>query len=214
MKNTQMLRNVLTSIGDRNIRSLVFLSAADVYGMEKRESAITEQSSTRPESYYGLSKLACESLLRLDQQRRWPATILRLPGVYGLGDNGRSIVGRLLLALHRGESLTITGSGATKRDYVFVDDVCRVVDVFLKNPVEDTANVATGNSTSINEYIKLIAKSLKVAPTIQHTAADPSREFDLHFDPAKLRQLLPDIEFTSPADGIAAYAASLTEQDA
>jgi len=208
-RNIAMVYHFVAALRDRQIRSVIFLSSADVYGMPPGEVPIREDTPPRPSSHYGVSKLSGEAILMVGKYRSWPCTVLRLPGAYGDGDRGRSVVGRIAEQLANGETIRITGDGSTQRDYVEVSDVCRLVHSLLKRPRTDVVNVATGASLSVGRMVELTAEALEVAPVVKHEATSSERDHDLIFDTSRLRSLCPDITFTPLEQGIRDYVSRI-----
>ena len=203
-KNVSMIQNILASLGDRSPGTVVFLSSTDIYGLPPIQLPVTEQTLPRPNNYYGIGKLTAEKLLAR-HIRKSPLTCLRLPGVYGPGDGGCSVIGRLAGQVHRGEPLHITSGGRPRRDFVYVDDVCRVIARAIAEPCPGTFNVATGQSASIREILEILASKLNREPQIADEAEQPTRDHDLVFDTARLRDGFPDIQPRDMETGITDY---------
>lgn len=209
-KNLGMLRNLLAALESRPPQSFVFLSSVDVYGLPPLESPINELTPTRPTTYYGLAKLASESLLHIGQPAVWrdaqtAVTCLRLPGVYGPGDRAASVVGRFHQQLSAGQPITLSGSGETIRDFVHVDDVCAAIEHFLQAESSTVVNVASGHAVSPLEAMRLIASRLDGEPQISWRPANPDRDHDLVFDITRLKQLAPQLSPRSLTEGIRDY---------
>jgi nucleoside-diphosphate-sugar epimerase len=116
LKNIEMVHNVCTSVPSAGVRSVVFMSSMDVYGIHFGPGAITEESDVNPRGYYGLSNLTSEMALTIELPSHSPTCILRLPGIYGRGDRGEDLVGGFVQTLLHGEPVKMTGEGAAKRD--------------------------------------------------------------------------------------------------
>lgn len=98
VRNIQMAHNFAAAATRGKLGGVIFLSSVDVYGRTP-ELPITERTVTAPANFYGIAKLTSELLLRRPGALNCPLTVLRLPGVYGPGDGGRSVVGRFLTRL-------------------------------------------------------------------------------------------------------------------
>ena len=62
-QNIKMLENIVLSI-NYNIKKFIFLSTIEVYGKNIKKKLLSENSITRPFSYYGKGKLKIERLLK------------------------------------------------------------------------------------------------------------------------------------------------------
>jgi UDP-glucose 4-epimerase len=173
---------------------LVYLSSAAVYG-DPLELPISEEHPTRPQSPYGLSKLQGEEILRnFTVVYGLKHTILRLFNVYGPGQNP-SYAGVITSFLEKalgGEPLIIYGDGEQTRDFIYVDDVARVVEFFIAEDVFDNEvyNVGSGKPVTIKELAKIIIKLVGRELPIIHA---PPRPGDIRHSVAnvsKLRKLV------------------------
>ena len=59
LKNITMVHNFTSSIPRSGLRSILFMSSADVYGMPPQTLPICEDTKLNPHGCYGLSKLIC-----------------------------------------------------------------------------------------------------------------------------------------------------------
>jgi UDP-glucose 4-epimerase len=62
--NVRIVQNLIAAAGKKKISRLAFMSSAAVYGEETHDTAITEETSVNPSSYYGIAKFTGECLLR------------------------------------------------------------------------------------------------------------------------------------------------------
>jgi UDP-glucose 4-epimerase len=212
-ENVTMVHNVARAAADNRLRSVVYLSSSDVYGMPPRMLPVNELTPARPTSHYGLAKLVGETIWHLHLDENVPVTVLRLPGVYGPGDGGRSVVGSFVRRLRAGAPVAISGRGDTHRDFLYVDDLCRIVDRFLTVPYEGMVTVAGGEPCSIRVILQRIAHVLNVPPSFEPRPASAARDHDLTFELTELRRLFPDLRMTALDDGIRRYAAFCEEEE-
>jgi dTDP-L-rhamnose 4-epimerase len=117
-----------------------------------------------PTSVYGATKLAQEYILRTwGQAFGVPISILRLQNVYGPGqsltNSYTGIVSLFARIARRGESIPTYEDGKMLRDFIFIDDVARAIDLAFKQPPQDarTIDIGSGAATSIAQLATLIA---------------------------------------------------------
>jgi len=211
LKNIQMIHSLGEVISHFSIQSIIYLSSVDVYGFPSE--TITENSPLCPRGYHGLAKVASEMMLDITPSFTMPVTILRLPGVYGLGDRQKSIVGSFVNQLSNNKPVTIYGDGSTLRDYVQVNDVCRLIEGFFHVPYRGRINVATGQVISIKDLVILIGKALGVSPQI-HFQMDRDVSFpkNLVFDISRLKKIAPEFQFTDIDEGITNYVHCMSKK--
>ncbi|MEQ8505312.1 MAG: NAD(P)-dependent oxidoreductase [Rhodospirillales bacterium] len=207
MDNLQMVENMIAAIESAPPRSVVFLSSVEVYGAPET-LPVTEQTPLMPTYRYAVGKIACELLLsRHCRQAGIPLAILRLPGVYGAGDNGVSIVGRLVSAASGGQPFTLMGDGNTRRDYIHVSDVARAAVQLADEGIDGTLNLATGDDRSLNDLIDLVSSHIGSCRITR--AAPAPGDFNLSFDVTAMNRILPGFSPIRIEDGIGNYAESV-----
>jgi UDP-glucose 4-epimerase len=204
-----MARNVALACRDVPIRALVYLSSVDVYGRSP-PLPIDEQTPVAPDSWYGLAKYCSEWILQDAGYLRFPVTVLRIPGVYGLGPYDRSVIGSMIGSLRSDRRLRVHGVGTVLRDYVHVQDLVEVIWRLQDTPRNGTINVCTGHSRSILALAETIRDTVAPDCPIVHDEDQPSRAFDLLFRNAKLRDWIPGVRFRSVEEGIQDYLSEAT----
>lgn len=137
----------------------IFSSTGGAIYSENAALPWSEHSKTEPSSPYGLSKLTIENYLRIaKEQHKLNYTILRYSNVYGarqnfLGEAG--VVSIFINKLLKNEPITIFGTGAQTRDFIYVSDVVEANIIAPNLPsYYQTYNVSTGIEISINELVQ------------------------------------------------------------
>lgn len=205
-QNIEMVKNFCEVVDQEKVQSIIFLSTCDVYGYPK--VPITEQTLSAPKNYYGIGKLVGEYIMGSVINPSIPVTILRLPGIYGAGDD-KSTINVLLNQLIQTGEVHINGDGSALRDYVDINDVCLLMEYFLYHPYAGRVNVATGQSISVKEIVNILADVLNITPQIKYTNQKLEAKNDLVFDISLLKQLVPNFQFIDLRQGIMNYVRSL-----
>ncbi|MEN3040526.1 MAG: NAD-dependent epimerase/dehydratase family protein [Bacteroidia bacterium] len=137
-----------------------------IYG-EKPHLPIPETETPRPESPYGIAKLAGEMYIQhFSRVHGFPYTILRLANVYGPRQNPHGEAGVVAIFTHKllkGESAFIYGDGEQTRDFIHVKDVVRAFLATLNAgscAYGQVLNVGSGKQTSVNTLYRLLAQSI------------------------------------------------------
>lgn len=208
-RNVEMVENLAASAPQGKLASVIYISSVDVYG-HSPPLPITEQTVPFPSGYYGTAKLAGEFLLRrFGAAVECPISVLRLPGIYGRRDKGRSVVGRFVRRIMEEETITLFGDGTALRDFVLADDLADLILNLFDNPFDGVLNVATGKSCTIRDVVQTIEQvcgrraRLEAAPTDKNVAGN------LVFDITHLRSTFPGFQLTSLSDGIENYVSGL-----
>jgi nucleoside-diphosphate-sugar epimerase len=131
----------------RGIR-LMFASSALVAGA--KTSRISRESPVNPDTSYARSKWIAEELMTSSGVS---GTVLRIGGIFGL--NGPSHLGlnRAIHSVLSGQPPELVGSGASRRNYIFVKDVAATIVDVLRPDVSGTHLVAGSETLSIHEML-------------------------------------------------------------
>jgi UDP-glucose 4-epimerase len=153
--------NILEACHEANVKKIIFASTSAVYG-DLETDLLSEDDFTVPISYYGVSKLTAESYIRLFYLLyRLPFTILRYGNVYGprqlpKGEGG--VIAVFLDRIKKREILTIHGDGEQTRDFIYVKDIVLANIAAIDRGHQETFNVSTSRTTSINQLTDYFKK--------------------------------------------------------
>jgi len=155
----------------------VFASSAAIYG-QPDSVPVPEDAPKRPNSPYGIEKLAGDQYVRMYADRYGlPAVALRYFNVYGpqQGHNQYAGVIRTFFEQARsGGPITVEGDGQQTRDFVHVDDVVRANLLAATSDARGTAfNVGTGRSTTIEELARTVRAVTDSDAEVTHTDPRP-----------------------------------------
>jgi ADP-L-glycero-D-manno-heptose 6-epimerase len=140
---------------------LIYASSAAIYGASTtfRED---NPAIERPLNVYGYSKLLFDRYVRQNREPADPQVVgLRYFNVYGPGEAHKGAMASVVWHLSRqlaetGEMRLFEGShgyddGEQRRDFIYVDDIVRIVLWFLAHPEKSGIfNAGTGASASFN----------------------------------------------------------------
>lgn len=195
---------------------LVVASSAAVYG-DSVSLPMAEEHPKSPLSPYGVSKLAIEHYVSLYHHLYGVrAACARLFSVYGPGQR-KLVVYDLMRRLTGDErDVVVAAPAEVARDFVFVDDVARALDVISlrAEATGEAYNVGSGVGTTLQELVSTIASVTSSTAHVRFSGelrpGDPARWFA---DVAKLRTLGMPMG-TSLADGLATTYEWYSEQSA
>jgi UDP-glucose 4-epimerase len=146
---------------EANVKKMIFFSSGGtVYG-NVDSSLISEQMVPRPQSPYGIGKLAIENYMRYFKNKHGLKYIVyRIANPYGPGQNIYGKQGVVPIFMHKflnKEPVTVFGDGNMVRDYLYIDDLMNmVVDSYSKNNLYDEYNIGSGNGKTVNDLLKAI----------------------------------------------------------
>lgn len=127
--NIMCLTNTLKVCEDLKIPRIIFSSTVWVYSVSKDRDYVSEDEDlpiTNSDHIYTTCKLACESIVKnYCSVRDIDYTILRYGIAYGPGCHPDTILSKFITNAINGVPLTITGTGDTYRNFLFVEDHAR-----------------------------------------------------------------------------------------
>ncbi|MDD2901488.1 MAG: NAD-dependent epimerase/dehydratase family protein [Syntrophales bacterium] len=145
--------NILQAAARVQVRKFIFASTGGaIYGDEAPVPA-RETDPPRPESPYGIAKLAVEHYLHFYHREHGIIPVsLRYANVYGPRQNGLGEAGVVAIFTEKflaGEQPVINGDGLQTRDFTYVGDIARANLLALSHPEAGSFNVGTGRETDI-----------------------------------------------------------------
>lgn len=204
-QNMAIIENVCKLLVAKPVKRLVFMSSAAVYGEETENRDIHEGTAVNPTSFYGINKFTGECLLRkiCSDVRKTSLVCLRPPLIYGPGDQGRTYgpAGFSAAALE-GQPITLWGDGSELREFIFIQDFCRIFELLLENSFEGVLNVASGVPYCFTDVVSVLKEYY---PQLDVRMRERTKnKVDNAFRADKIKALLPeDFLFTSLREGIA-----------
>jgi dTDP-glucose 4,6-dehydratase len=139
-----------TLSGDASFR-FVHISTDEIYGTLGADGLFTEESPFRPNSPYAATKAAADLLVRAYfETYRLPAMIVRPSNNYGPYQFPEKFIPLMITNLMEDKPVPIYGKGANVRDWVFVGDVCRAVDLIMHQGVPGEAYNVGGETEKRN----------------------------------------------------------------
>ncbi len=155
---------LMEAMRDTGVRRVVFTSSGALYG-EQAHQPIGEDQVPRPNSPYGVSKIAAEYYVAtLGALYQIETVALRIFNAYGPGQDlppsHPPVIPQLLRQAQTGGSLVIFGDGSQTRDFVYVEDVVdALVLAATAGDVNRAAiNIGSGQEISINELTACVAR--------------------------------------------------------
>ncbi len=160
-------------------RFIYFSSGGTVYGTPQN-IPIAESHPLDPKSSYGIVKVAIEKYLHMyGELYGVSSVVLRLANPYGprqmkIGVQG--VVATVLMSILQDKPITIWGDGKVIRDYIYIEDVMRLLLLVTDSAEIGTFNVGSGVGYSLLDILKTAAQITEKTPQVNYL---PSRNFDI-----------------------------------
>jgi nucleoside-diphosphate-sugar epimerase len=197
--HVSVLSTVLRRI---RFKSFLYLSSTRVYaGAETTaENQPLSVQPSNPDHLYNISKLMGEALCLSHPNPR--CRIARLSNVVGADDRSDNFLTSVVAeALQRGSVIFRTGASSA-RDFIDIEDVCRLLSMIATSGKERLYNVASGHNVTNGQLAQLVGQLARVrtefaldALLVTYPAIDTKRirqEFKFATSPfeASLRQII------------------------
>ena len=184
------------------------VSTDEVYGdlpLDQPDLFFTEDTPIHTSSPYSSSKASAD-LLVLAYHRTYglPVTISRCSNNYGPYHFPEKLIPLMIINALHDKPLPVYGDGLNVRDWLYVEDHCRAIDLILhKGTVGEVYNVGGHNEMKNIEIVKLICRTLgKPESLIQFVTDRKGHDRRYAIDPTKIHRELGWLPETKFADGI------------
>ena len=182
------------------------VSTDEVYGdlpLDRPDLFFTEDLPLTTSSPYSASKASAD-LLTLAFHRTYglPVTISRCSNNYGPYQFPEKLIPLMIMKALADESLPVYGEGLNVRDWLYVDDHCKAIDMIVHDGiVGEVYNVGGHNEKQNIEVVKTILNRLSKPETLITYVKDRAGH-DLRYaiDPTKISDALgwfPETDFES-----------------
>jgi UDP-glucuronate 4-epimerase len=184
---------------------LVYASSSSVYGNSARYPTVEDQLP-RPESPYGVTKLAAEHLVSLyGRSDALDCVSLRYFTVFGPRQRPDMAIFRLIRSAALQSEFTLFGDGTFERDFTFVDDIvaANLLAATRETPASAVYNVGGNTPVSMNDLIDAVADVVGRPPAI---VRGPVQAGDVRRTGAALDRIEADLGWrpqTSLREGLA-----------
>lgn len=199
---TQIL---LDAVNKYQIKSFHQVSTDEVYGdlpLDRPELKFNEESMLKPSSPYSASKAAADLLvLAYHRSFKTPVTVSRCSNNYGPYQHFEKLIPHMISLALCGKPLTVYGDGKNVRDWIYVDDHCRAIDMIIRGGKSgEVYNVGGGNEISNIGLVRMILSLLKKPEAlIEYVADRPGHDRRYAINSDKLSRSLgysPNVEFS------------------
>ena len=184
------------------------VSTDEVYGdlpLDRPDLFFTEQTPIHTSSPYSASKAGADLLVQAYYRTYGlPVTISRCSNNYGPYHFPEKLIPLMIANALNDKPLPVYGKGENVRDWLYVEDHCRAIDLIIRRgTVGEVYNVGGHNEMSNLEIVRLICKKLgKPESLIRFVADRKGHDMRYAIDPTKIHNELGWLPETRFADGI------------
>ncbi|CAB3696339.1 GDP-fucose synthetase [Achromobacter xylosoxidans] len=212
-KNLMIQCNVIRAAYAAGVRKLLFLGSSCIYPREApqpiREDALLTGPLESTNEPYAIAKIAGLKLCEAYQREHGARFICAMPtNLYGPHDNydlhSSHVLPALIRKFHEGreagaESVTIWGTGAPLREFLYVDDLAQASVMLMEHPdAEGIYNIGAGQDISIADLARLVARVIGYEGKIVYDTSKPDGTPRKLMDSSRVQALgwRPEISLT------------------
>ena len=175
------------------VSKFVHISTDEVYGSAPSGESFHENSPLNPSSPYSASKAAAE-MLSIAYHRTYgvPIVILRCTNNFGPRQSPEKFIPKTIIRALLGLRVPIYGSGQQIRDWTYVSDFCKAIDLAIEKGVNGQIyNVSARNETSNLELVTRILSILGKSSNLIESVDDrPGHDFRYSLNSDRIRKEL------------------------
>ena len=184
------------------------VSTDEVYGdlpLDRPDLLFTEDTPINPSSPYSASKASAD-LLVMAYHRTYglDVTVSRCSNNYGPYQFPEKLIPLMIANARCDKPLPVYGEGLNVRDWLYVEDHCKAIDLIIHNgTVGQIYNVGGQSEIKNIDIVKLICKALdKPESLITHVTDRKGHDMRYAIDPSKIHRELGWLPETSFSVGI------------
>ncbi|MCH5462503.1 dTDP-glucose 4,6-dehydratase [Lactobacillus sp. LC28-10] len=188
VEGTMALLDVAKEAG---ISKFIQISTDEVYGALGKTGYFTEESTLQPNSPYSASKASADMLARAYfETYGLDVSITRSSNNYGPRQHPEKLIPRMITRGLAGKTLPIYGDGQNVRDWLYVMDNCRAIDlVMCYGRAGEVYNIGGHNERSNNEIVRLICSELGISEDrIEYVADRLGHDWRYAVDSSKIER--------------------------
>lgn len=202
---TQVLMDACRKYGIKRYHQV---STDEVYGdlpLDRPDLFFTEETPVHTSSPYSASKAAADLLVQAYYRTyNLPVTISRCSNNYGPYHFPEKLIPLMIINALAEKKLPVYGKGLNIRDWLYVEDHCRAIDLILHKGREgEVYNIGGHNEKANIDVVRIILKEIgKGEELISYVADRKGHDMRYAIDPTKIHTELGWLPETSFADGI------------
>ncbi len=184
------------------------VSTDEVYGdlpLDRPDLFFTEETPIHTSSPYSASKASADLLVQAYARTyKLPCTISRCSNNYGPYHFPEKFIPLTIANVLNDKKIPVYGKGENVRDWLYVEDHCRAIDLIIRKGREgEVYNIGGHNERTNLEVVKTVLKELgKGEDFISYVTDRPGHDMRYAIDPTKIHKELGWLPETTFDEGI------------
>lgn len=202
---TQVMMDACRQYGVRRYHQV---STDEVYGdlpLDRPDLLFTEKTPIHASSPYSASKASADLLVGAYYRTFClPATISRCSNNYGPYQFPEKLIPLMITNALNDKPLPVYGTGENVRDWLYVEDHCRAIDLIIRQgEIGEIYNIGGHNEMKNIDIVRLICQKLgKPESLITYVTDRKGHDMRYAIDPGKIHREIGWLPETCFADGI------------
>ena len=202
---TQVLMDMARKYGNIRYHQV---STDEVYGdlpLDRPDLFFTEETPIHTSSPYSASKASADLLVMAYYRTyKLPVTISRCSNNYGPYHFPEKLIPLMIINALHGKNLPVYGDGLNVRDWLYVEDHCKAIDMILHDGrIGEVYNIGGHNEKANIDVVKTVLSILgKDESLITYVKDRPGHDMRYAIDPTKIKNELGWYPETSFNEGI------------
>ena len=184
---------------DKRKFKFLHVSTDEVYGSLGRHGLFNEKTRYKPNSPYSASKASSDHLVRAwNHTYNFPTIITNCSNNYGPYQFPEKLIPLMIANCFDNKPLPVYGKGDNVRDWLYVDDHCKALDLIIKvGKIGNSYNIGgnceiknidiVNSICSIFDEIKPLINSKKYSSLITFVKDRPGHDFRYAIDSSKIQ---------------------------
>jgi dTDP-glucose 4,6-dehydratase len=198
--------NLLQFVLSGKARKMIQISTDEVYGsLGPKDPPFTEETPLAPNNPYSASKASADLLVRsFHNTHQLPLIITRCSNNYGPMQHKEKFIPKIITNALNDKDIPLYGDGLNIRDWIYVEDHCRAIQLVLEKGVAgEVYNIGGTEEKTNREVIEVILKQLgKDKDLIKHVEDRKGHDRRYAMDSSKISRELGWEPLVSFHDGI------------
>jgi dTDP-glucose 4,6-dehydratase len=176
-----------------SMNRFLYISTDEVYGELPSEGYFTEEAPLRPRNPYSASKAGGELMARAFYETHGlPVLVTRCTNNYGPYQYEEKLIPHCIKCCLTGQEIPLYGDGENIRDWLFVKDHCKAIDMVLRDGrLGEIYNIGGHNEHTNLDIVNTLRTILenefqREAPPIKYVADRKGHDRRYAIDPTKI----------------------------
>jgi dTDP-glucose 4,6-dehydratase len=160
------------------------VSTDEVYGSLGETGYFTETTPLDPRSPYSASKTGADLIVKAyNETYKMPCTISRCSNNYGPYHFPEKLIPLIIKNILEGKSLPVYGDGSNVRDWLYVEDHCKAIDLIVSQGEDgEVYNIGGHNEKKNLEIVKLTIQTIASMMTEDPSLRSVLKKKEYHAD--------------------------------